>query len=64
MAAERRAIIFDLEGNLSDGRYRMWASAMSGVTSRTLVVYGVDREVFKTLDLGRKRTSSDIAALF
>ncbi|MBM4289423.1 MAG: hypothetical protein FJ135_14985 [Deltaproteobacteria bacterium] len=56
-------IIFDKEGNLIDGQHRMWACAMSGVAITTLVVYGVDNAVFKTLDMGRKRSTSDIAAL-
>jgi hypothetical protein len=57
------AIKFDENGCLLDGQHRLSAVVKSGVTIQALVVYGLEPEVFITLDQGRKRTTRDDLAL-
>lgn len=54
------AIIFDHSGRLMDGQHRLWACITSETSFETLVVRGVDPEVFTTIDTGAKRTAGDV----
>lgn len=53
------SIKFDTDGNLLDGQHRLYAIIKAGIGVRTLVTRGLDREVFVTIDIGKKRTASD-----
>lgn len=59
---------FDKDMRLVDGQHRLLAvieanKIKPGVTFRTEVTYNLDPEVFKVVDTGKKRTTSDILAL-
>ena len=56
-------IIFDHAGQLIEGQHRLKAVVESGYTIRTLVVRGIDRERFKTMGQGSKRTAGDILGI-
>lgn len=53
------AIKFDSNGNLLDGQHRLMAVIQSGETVRVLTVFGLEPEVFSTLDQGAKRSLKD-----
>lgn len=53
-------IVFAGNGQLVNGQHRLDGCARSGRSVRTLVVYGVDPEVFKTHDQMRSRTLTQI----
>jgi hypothetical protein len=46
-------------GRLLDGQHRCLAVIKSGITVQTLIVFGCDDDVFKTIDKGRARLNSD-----
>jgi hypothetical protein len=51
---------FSKEGELLNGQHRLWAIADSRVALKDqLVVFGMDREVYESLDQGTKRTFGD-----
>jgi hypothetical protein len=52
-------IIFDEDGNLFQGQHRLLAIKKSGKTIDVLIVRGIRRDAFKTLDSGRKRSIPD-----
>lgn len=52
-------IIVSREGLLNDGQHRLMACVESGVTFRSLVVFGVTRSSRLTLDQGTARTTAD-----
>lgn len=52
------SIKFDKEGCLMDGQHRLHAIIKSGVSVRTFVIWGLDREVMDTLDSGSNRTGA------
>lgn len=57
-------IRFAKDGTLLDGQHRLAAVVASGVTIRTLVVRGLDPEVFDTIDtIMEDRTGADLLAL-
>ncbi len=49
----------DKNGNLLDGHHRLRAIAASQVTTRILVVAGLDREAYAVIDTGMKRSFAD-----
>lgn len=53
-------IRFTSEGKLIDGQHRLQAIVKSQSTIKTLVVKGLSVESMQTIDLGKKRTLSDI----
>ena len=53
-------IIIDEDGNLLDGQHRCAAVVASGETVRTLMVRGVPRSTFTTIDSGRHRSGADV----
>lgn len=57
------AIKFDRDGRLVDGQHRLAAIEKSGQTLSTVVMRGLDPEVFKTLDTGRNRSAGDVLAI-
>jgi hypothetical protein len=59
------AIVLDEEGYLIDGQHRLWAVATSGVTIRSLVVEGVDREMaLPTINVNQRgRSLADVLVM-
>ena len=53
-------IILSKDGKLNDGQHRLLAVIHSGVTIRTGITFGVERESRNTVDMGRTRTVADI----
>lgn len=47
-------------GKLLDGQHRLLAIIEAGEAVRTLVVRGLDPQVFKTIDQGKQRTGGDL----
>lgn len=50
-------------GILLDGQHRLSAVIRSGITIECLVVFGIDNQVFDTLDQGKKRGMSDVLSI-
>lgn len=63
MVFNGEAIIFGADGVLLNGQHRLHAVVESGVSFDCLVVRGVDTEVFKTLDAGRKRQTAEALSM-
>ena len=57
------SLIIDQEGAVINGQHRLHAIVMAGVPIELLVVRGVERSTFSTLDKGRKRVSGDVLFL-
>lgn len=57
------AIKFTPDGYLLDGQHRLHAISRSGVTVPLLVVEGVYRETFDTMDQGKSRSAADVLAV-
>lgn len=57
------AIRMDVDGRILDGQHRLWAIVNSNTKHRMLVITGLDREVFSTIDTGRKRGARDVLAI-
>lgn len=55
-------IRIDNKGDVLDGQHRLAASVQTGIPFETLVVTGINRDTFDTIDTGKARTSAD--ALF
>lgn len=56
-------IVLNCDGTLIDGQHRLQACIIADVPFDTLVVYGIEGDVFPTIDQGRVRTISDALAL-
>lgn len=57
------AIVFDWDGNLSDGQHRLTACVESGVSFQSIVVRGVAPAAFAKQDQNKIRTSGDILGM-
>jgi hypothetical protein len=53
------AVRFDRDGRLLDGQHRLGAIVESGCSQTMLVVFGLDPDVWPTIDIGTKRTAGD-----
>jgi hypothetical protein len=51
------------DGLLNDGQNRSFSVLLAGEAIRTLVVFGLDRESRRTVDIGEKRTAADRAGM-
>lgn len=56
-------IIFGADGSLLNGQHRLMAIITSGVEVDVLVVRGIDREAFRTLDGGRVRRTGEVLTM-
>jgi len=56
-------IIFDQDGRLIEGQHRLKAVSETRQTIWALIVHGIDRERFKTMGQGAKRTAGDILGI-
>jgi hypothetical protein len=54
------AIRVDVNGDILDGQHRLIACVESGVAFETVVIRGLDRAVFRTIDQGKTRRAADI----
>ena len=54
------AIKLDEKGGILDGQHRLLACVQSGVPFQTIVMNGVERDTFDTLDCGRVRTTAQV----
>lgn len=50
-------------GKLIDGQHRLHAIVGSGKAQRMLMVYGLDSNVFDTIDVGKKRSNADLLTI-
>lgn len=57
------AIIVDKHGVPKDGQHRLHACVQAQKPFETMVVYGVEPEVFRTIDTGATRTMGDILTI-
>ncbi len=53
-------IVFSNQGRLLDGQNRLKAIVRSGMTIPMMIIYGIEEETFRTMDLGSKRTTGQI----
>lgn len=56
-------VVFDEDGVLADGQGRLRGIAEGGEAVPTLVVYGVTRRAFETIDQSKRRSASDVLAV-
>jgi len=49
---------FYKDGALADAQHRLAATALSGVTWTTVIVFGMDRDAITTVDAGRRRDAA------
>ena len=56
-------IIFANDGSLMSGQHRLEACVKANTNFQSVVVTGVDRESFATLDTHRRRTASDVLGM-
>lgn len=56
-------IIFADDGSLMSGQHRLQACINANVPFESVVMTGVDRKAFATLDTHRRRTASDVLAI-
>lgn len=52
-------VIIASDGSLNDGQHRCYAVMQSGVTVKTVMIFGVERETRDTLDQGKNRLVGD-----
>lgn len=57
------SIKLDTEGKVIDGRHRLLAIVETGMPIRSLVVRGIEAEVFPVLDGGKSRTPGDVMGI-
>ncbi|MHC4750251.1 MAG: hypothetical protein ACYTFW_10285 [Planctomycetota bacterium] len=53
-------IRIDRNGKILDGQHRLLACIESGITMHTIVVTGLDPNVFDTIDVGKRRNFADV----
>jgi hypothetical protein len=57
------AVILDKHGIVKDGQHRLKACVQAKVQFETVVVQGVEPEVFRTIDTGSGRSASDVLTI-
>lgn len=62
-ATNGESIKFAQDGTLIDGQHRLAACVRAKTPLRTLVVRGLYRDVFDTVDIGKTRSAGDILAV-
>lgn len=58
-----QTLVFCPEFRLLDGRHRCLAIVEAGQSVQTFCVIGIDPSCFRTMDMGRKRSGSDILSI-
>jgi hypothetical protein len=59
-----QAIVISDSEDVLDGQHRLLAVIDAGIPIKSLVVYGVGKEAFKTIDTGAVRTGSDALSVW
>jgi hypothetical protein len=57
-------IVISENEDVLDGQHRLLAVIESGITIKTLVVYGIGKEAFKTIDTGAARSGADALSVW
>lgn len=57
------AVIISDEGELLNGQHRLFACVEANKAFKTILVKGIPKEAFKTIDTGKKRTAGDVIAI-
>jgi hypothetical protein len=57
------AVKLDREGCVIDGKHRLLACVESGATIRSLIIRGLEPEIFTVLDIGKNRTPADVMGI-
>lgn len=57
-------IIISDEGTLIDGQHRLNAIIDSGTTQMMVVITGIEKKAFTTIDIGKKRSGADALSTF
>lgn len=56
-------IVFSADGVLLNGQHRLWAIIQSGATVDVMIVRGINKEAFSTMDGVRARSAGDVLAI-
>jgi hypothetical protein len=59
-----QGIVISDNEEVLDGQHRLMAVIESGIAIKTLVIYGIDKAAFKTIDTGAVRTGADALSLW
>jgi hypothetical protein len=59
-----QGIVISDNEEVLDGQHRLMAVIEAGISIKTLVIYGIDKAAFKTIDTGAVRTGSDALSLW
>lgn len=54
------AIIISDQGELLDGQHRLYACVQANVPFKTILVKGITKEAFKTINTGKRRNAKDV----
>lgn len=57
------SIIIGKNGDLMDGQHRLDAVVLTGKEQYFVVVYGVDNDAFKHIDIGKNRSAGDVLSI-
>jgi hypothetical protein len=57
------ALVFDISGALLNGQHRLTACVKAGASFSTVVVRGVERSAFTTMDTGSRRSANDVLGM-
>lgn len=58
-----QGIALDTDGNLRDGQHRLTAIVRSGIAATMLITYGVPRDAFDVMDVGKRRNFADVLSI-
>ena len=59
-SVHHQGIAFDEAGELVDGQHRLAAVVQAGIPAPFLVAYGVPRDSFSVMDVGKRRSAGDL----
>ena len=62
-ALNGETIKFDVDGNVIDGQHRLLACVRTGIPFESYIIKNLPSESFTTIDIGSKRTASDILSI-
>lgn len=57
------AIRFDKNGNMIDGQHRLMSIVNTGLSIPMVIMTGISKDAFDTIDIGTKRSASDILSI-
>jgi hypothetical protein len=56
-------ILISKDGEIMDGQHRLKAIIKSGVSQKIVVIWGVDKSAFMTIDQGKPRSGGDVLSI-